>query len=142
MLEPESLRRGSLAALLLSAWALPLLGGSSAANAEPDRTSTPLDGVVVFGNDACPQGAGGEIVVCARQPESERYRIPKALRQHKAAPITERSWTSRSASADAVSQAILPDSCSANGSYGQTGCTMQMLRQWAAQRRAAKNASN
>lgn len=119
-----------------------MLGAGSAANAESDKTASPLDGIVVFGNDPCPQSTDGEIVVCARQPESERYRIPKALRQHKAEPIMERSWAARTASADAVSQAILPDSCSAIGSYGQTGCTMQMLRQWFAERRAAQSSGN
>lgn len=141
-IRPASLRRDSLTVSMLSAGALALLGTSGAANAEPNKTSSPLDGIVVFGNDPCPLGTDGEIVVCARQPESERYRIPKALRQHKAAPIMERSWAARTASADAVSQAILPDSCSAIGSYGQTGCTMQMLRQWFAERRASQSAGN
>jgi hypothetical protein len=137
-LPSQSPRRRSLAAWVLSACVLAGLGVSSAADAKPDQSSAPLEAIIVFGNDACPQGSDGEIVVCARQPESERYRIPKSLRQHKAEPITERSWTSRIAAADAASQAILPNSCSAIGSYGQTGCTMQMLQQWAAERRAQK----
>ncbi|MDB5723443.1 MAG: hypothetical protein JWQ16_197 [Novosphingobium sp.] len=133
-------RRRSLATWVLAACVLVGglvigLGGSSAAAAAPDQ---PLEAIIVFGNDACPQGTDGEIVVCARQPESERYRIPKSLRQRKADPIMERSWTSRIATADAASQAILPNSCSPIGSYGQSGCTMQMLQQWAAERRAQK----
>ena len=50
----------------------------------------------VFGNDACPTPNGDEIVVCARMPESDRYRIPKALRKKKRVDSgPSASWASR-----------------------------------------------
>ncbi len=89
----------------------------------------------VFGNDACPTPANGDIVVCGRLPESERFRIPKKLRQNKQAR-TEQNWASRVETLDEVARVQRPDSCSAVGFGGQTGCTAAMLRQWAAERRA------
>src|ERR1700760_4458084 len=36
--------------------------------------------LIIYGDDPCPSSAGQEIVVCARKPESERFRIPSELR--------------------------------------------------------------
>ncbi len=98
----------------------------------PPRTTT----TTVFGNDPCPTPPDGEIVVCGRLPESERYRIPKKLRENKKARV-EQNWASRNATLDDLARTQRPNSCSAVGSGGQTGCTAQMLRQWADERRAA-----
>ena len=43
----------------------------------PERFSI----LVTYGDDACPEAQADEIVVCAQRPESERYRIPKELRE-------------------------------------------------------------
>lgn len=98
----------------------------------PRRTST----ATVFGDDPCPTPPDGEIVVCGRLPESERYRIPKKLRENKKARV-EQNWASRNATLDELARTQRPNSCSVVGSGGQTGCTAQMLRQWADERRAA-----
>ena len=90
----------------------------------------------VFGNDPCPQARGDEIVVCGRLPESERYRIPKRLRENKKARV-EQNWASRNATLDELARVERPNSCSVVGSGGQTGCSAAMLRQWADERRAA-----
>src|SRR6187551_3821325 len=37
--------------------------------------------IIVYGTDPCPRSTDDEIVVCARKPESERFRIPEKLRQ-------------------------------------------------------------
>src|SRR3546814_19764188 len=37
--------------------------------------------LVTFGDEPCPESGGDEIIVCAQKPESERYRVPKALRE-------------------------------------------------------------
>src|SRR3546814_11724602 len=37
--------------------------------------------LVTFGDEPCPESTGDEIVVCAQKPESERYRVPKELRE-------------------------------------------------------------
>ena len=94
----------------------------------PDRIST----LVVYGNDACPRSTEGEIVVCAREPESERYRVPKRFRGHKPLPA-EGSWA-----ANAVSCMGIPNSCAPVGSGGQSGCMAQFLAQARAQREADK----
>lgn len=94
--------------------------------------------LVVYGQDPCPKGESDEIVVCARKPESERYRIPKAIRE-KPAPVGSPGWTSQVAEMESAGRAVIPGSCSANGSYGFTGCTAELLRQWFAERRFEKS---
>src|SRR3546814_9623814 len=37
--------------------------------------------LVTFGDEPCPESGGDEIIVCAQKPESERYRVPKELRE-------------------------------------------------------------
>lgn len=107
--------------------------------AEPANTAAPdpmqrTISIVVYGDDPCPKNEGDEIVVCARRPESERYRIPKPLRQ-KPAPEGGPGWASQVAQMEQAGRAIIPGSCSVNGSFGFTGCTAAMIRQWFAERR-------
>lgn len=92
--------------------------------------------VEVFGNDPCPQSTEGEIVVCARRPEEERYRIPAPLRHGRNPP--EQAWGARAETMDEVSSQVLPNSCSTVGSYGQSGCQAAFIRQWYASRRAGR----
>ena len=107
------------------------LAAGGARAAEPDERVQTL---VVYGNDPCPQGDDGSIVVCARKPESERYRIPKPLRDKAVTATGGQAWGSRVQTLDAASRAILPNSCSPIGTNGYTGCTLAMLRQWYAER--------
>jgi hypothetical protein len=90
--------------------------------------------LIVYGDDPCPKGEGDEIVICARKPESERYRIPRKLRE-KPAPSGGPGWGSQVATMEQVQRQTLPGSCSAIGSNGFTGCTAKMLEQWFAERR-------
>ncbi|SFR96030.1 hypothetical protein [Sphingomonas jatrophae] len=101
----------------------------------PQRIST----LVVFGDDPCPTGSNGEIVVCARRPEGERYRLPKRFRESKPA-AGALSWSGTAASLDQVGRtaAGTPDSCSPVGSGGQTGCQRAFLRQAREERRMAE----
>jgi len=119
-----------LPALIAVAAAVPVLAqdGPSA----PARESR----VEVFGSDPCPQSTDGEIVVCARRPEEERYRIPAPLRHGRNPP--EQAWGARAATMDEVSSQVLPNSCSTVGSYGQSGCQAAFIRQWYASRRASR----
>lgn len=92
----------------------------------------------VFGNDPCPKAVGNEVVVCGRLPESERYRIPKAFRQkprEDSGPGA--SWSSRVEGLEAAQRYTMPGSCTVHGSFGQSGCTQAMIRQWFLERRAA-----
>lgn len=114
---------------------LPVMG-SLPARAEPPERITNL---LVYGDDPCPKGEGDEIVVCARRPESERYRIPKKLRE-KPEPAGGPGWGSQVATMEEVQRQNLPNSCSVIGSNGATGCTAKMLQQWFAERRMQESA--
>lgn len=92
----------------------------------PERTTT----AGVYGEEACPKPADEEeIVVCARRPERERYRIPKELRG-KGKPLSEIAWGSRNELLEEAARVNLPGSCSTVGSYGQSGCQRQFVDQW------------
>jgi hypothetical protein len=91
----------------------------------PARTTT----AIVYGEEACPKGEEGEIVVCARRPERERYRIPKELRG-KGEPLSETAWGSRNELLEEEARVNLPGSCSVVGSYGQSGCQRQFVDRW------------
>ena len=90
-----------------------------------ERIST----LVVYGDDPCPRSSTDEIVVCARQPESERYRIPPGLRSRKKDAAKDGSWAGTARVLEYVSRQGLPDSCSPIGSYGQTGCFRRFLEE-------------
>lgn len=128
-------RGGAMAKMAGLLGGLILLGLAHPAAADvPDR----ITNVTVYGDEPCPKGDGDEIVVCAREPEGEQYRIPKRLRETKKNDPPSQSWTARVRTLDEASRPTMPNSCSAVGSGGQTGCTMEMLRQWFAERQAAK----
>ena len=121
--------RASIAALLCSL-------ATAAPAAEPEPIPQRTINLVVYGKDECPKSDGDEIVVCARKPESERYRIPKSLRDEGRQP-SEISWGSRVEDLEAASRPSMPGSCSTVGSYGQSGCFQQMMQRWLAERRAS-----
>lgn len=122
-------RRGFEAAALAL---LTAPGAAAAQEPPPQRT----EHVVVYGNDACPKPADeDEIVVCARRPENERFRIPKSLRDRE--PSGAASWTSRNEELERDSRPSMPGSCSVVGTYGQSGCFQQMMQRWLAERRAS-----
>jgi hypothetical protein len=134
----ENMKRDGVSVLrvqgLLCAALLALMAVSPARAEVPNR----ITNVTVYGNEPCPKGDGDEIVVCAREPEGDQYRIPKRFRETKKNDPPSQSWTARVRTLDDASRPTMPNSCSAAGSGGQTGCTMEMLRQWFAERQAAK----
>ena len=122
-------------------FAVALLAATTTAWAQDDKvTDQPPErmvSLVVFGDDPCPRSSDREIVVCARLPENERYRVPKRFREKQVEPAQE-SWTSRARELEYVSRAGTPNSCSPVGSGGQTGCFAQFLRQAREERRQAE----
>lgn len=100
----------------------------------PQRTSV----LYTYGDEPCPEPVGDEIIVCAQQPESERYRVPKELREELQddTPVGGGSWASKVEGYDNIARQTRPDSCSPVGSYGYTGCAAAALRQWFEARRA------
>lgn len=103
----------------------------AAALVSPASAQTPVDTgdesynmVIVYGDDACPPSEDGTIVVCARQAESERYRIPEALR-YTDGPKSE-AWMNRVERLEWVGTSGMM-SCSPAGSGGFTGCTQKFI---------------
>ncbi|MBY9062661.1 hypothetical protein K7957_06930 [Sphingomonas yunnanensis] len=116
--------------LLLAAVLLAGTVPDAAVPAPPQRVRS----VALAPGEACPKPAGDEVVVCA--PLDEPYRIPKPLRRAEIAAKNQ-SWVNRVATMDEVGRVAggLPNTCSAVGTGGQTGCTQSMMRAWAADRR-------
>lgn len=89
--------------------------------------------VIVFGNDPCPRGSNDEIVVCARRPDNDRYRIPEEFRGE-GQPDSE-SWAARAESLETVGDSGI-QSCSTVGPGGFTGCLAEMMRAAKRERRS------
>jgi hypothetical protein len=126
---------------ILTSALLGLILAPGAANAQSAATEQQdsVRRLIVFGNDPCPT-SGDEIVVCARRPESERFRIPQGLRDEAQEPSPEsESWGSRAESLEYVGNGGI-QSCSTVGPGGQTGCWEQLMRQAREERRAAARA--
>ena len=112
-----------LLAAVLTAAVAPALAADPPPS-EPNKITT----LVVYGDDPCPRSNDEEIVVCAREPESERYRIPKKLRRTKP-DAAQRSWGDRVQVLEMVGRQGTPTSCSPIGSNGPSGCMDKFLRQ-------------
>ena len=94
--------------------------------------------ITVFGEDHCPEARDDEeIVVCARRPEEERYRVPPALRERRDRP-SETSWHARNEVLEEDARTMRPYSCSVVGSAGQSGCQAAFVRQWYNERRGRR----
>ena len=112
---------------LLHAAAALFAAASPAAAEPPERTTS----AIVYGDERCPEASDpAEIVVCGKRPESERYRIPKELREDKTRRPDEVAWGSRNELLEDAARSNIPGSCSPVGSYGQTGCRQQMIDAW------------
>ncbi len=91
--------------------------------------------VTVFGNEACPKpNSADEIVVCARLPESEVYRIPEPLRraENRQSVLTQNRSLLLGDGAGGAGGSI--GSCSAVGAAGFTGCDRKQIEAWAQDR--------
>ncbi len=131
--------------ILVATALLMITAAPASADAELSTQATPPERIsflVTFGEDKCPEATGDEIVVCAAAPEGDRYRIPKDLRKDEEEAVSGgNSWSSAVESLDGYSRAILPNSCSVNGSNGFTGCTQAALAKWFAERRGKSDAN-
>ena len=94
--------------------------------AAPAAAQQRIRQVVIFGNDRCPQGQGNEIVVCARRPEADRYRLPESARGPSDTSPERRSWAARARTLERVGN-VGTDSCTPVGPGGQTGCLQRMI---------------
>lgn len=131
--------------LMIAAFAL--MAGSAPVFAQPataptavtDNGNEKVNLVIVYGDDACPQSQGSEIVVCARKGEEERYRIPEPLRGDPNKPSNQ-AWGERVRSMEYIGRSGT-ESCSPVGGGGATGCFAQLARLAKAERQAANDAS-
>jgi uncharacterized membrane protein len=106
---------------LLSAQA----GFAQAAAPDAQPGDEKINTVIVYGEDACQPSTDDTINVCARMPESDRYRIPKTLRDDINNPRRE-AWSKRVMAYEYVA-ASGAMSCSASGSGGFTGCGLKEI---------------
>lgn len=111
-----------LAAATLATPALAQAGLAAVGPADTEKVKQ----VFVYGDDACPKSEGDEIVVCARMPDNDRYRIPKELRDDPNAPGNQ-AWAKRARTLETVGATGI-QSCSPVGAGGQTGCFAQLAR--------------
>jgi hypothetical protein len=110
-------------------------GALAAGLAAPVAAQERIRHVVIYGNDPCPRSSTGEeIVICAHKPETERYRIPKELRDQPATDAASQSWSNRAESLQYVGRTGI-QSCSTVGPGGFTGCLSQMIAAARAERR-------
>jgi hypothetical protein len=134
----ETGMKSVLGLILSAAIALPQVAVAQDETGEQDR----IRQLVVYGADPCPPSVGDEIVVCARKPEGERYRIPKDLREEAQEPSPEsQSWTSRVESMEYVGATGI-QSCSTVGPGGNIGCWQQLMRQAREERRAKQRSQS
>jgi hypothetical protein len=123
---------GSAALLALA----PAAAQDTATNVRTESDGTRIAEIIVFGTDPCPRVTENvDAVVCARRPESERYRIPERLRQGGSVQ-SRQSWAARARSFEVNTRRGI-GSCDAVGPGGQTGCLQKMIDQARAESRAA-----
>ena len=130
MLRVMSATAASLGTAALLAFS-PALAQDAPAAGSGDR----LAEIIVYGNDPCPRSTDDEVVVCARKPESERYRIPERLRQGGSIQ-SRQAWAARARSFEVNTRRGI-GSCDAVGPGGQSGCLQRMIDQARAENREA-----
>jgi hypothetical protein len=113
---------------LMSAAAVTLAGGYAALPAPATAQAQPnIAEIIVYGNDPCPRSTDDQVVVCARRPETERYRIPPNMRQS-GTPQQMQSWAVRSKNLETVGATGI-NSCSPVGPAGYTGCLTKVIQE-------------
>jgi hypothetical protein len=95
--------------------------------APAQSSSDKVSEIIVYGTDPCPRSTDDDIVVCARKPESERYRIPERLRSGGSLQ-SRQSWVNNARALETVGATGI-NSCSPVGPAGFTGCLTQVVRQ-------------
>jgi hypothetical protein len=118
---------------------VPVPGAAQAPVAGP--ADVRVNQLIIYGDDPCPESTDpNEITVCARLPDSDRYRVPPSLRDNPNEPANN-SWANRATELSYVGRTGT-DSCSTVGGGGFTGCFNQIVNQARAERRAAGNDIN
>ena len=103
------------------------LAGGLVVSSQPAQAQTNIAEIVVYGTDPCPRSTDDAVVVCARRPESERYRIPEKYRPS-GPPQAGQSWANKAKVLETVGNTGT-FSCSPVGPGGYTGCLTQVINQ-------------
>ena len=119
--------------LATAALVLPMLAAPQPALAQR------VNEIVVYGTDPCPRSTDDEVVVCARKPEAERYRIPERLREGGSLQ-SRQAWANRAIAFETYGRTGI-NSCSPVGPAGHTGCSQQLINQAFKERREETQAS-
>lgn len=120
--------------MLLALAAIPLAPVMAEGGKPPQRVRT----VLLKPGESCPKSSNDEIVVCGQQ-DRDSYRIPKTLRSPRKQTPANTAWAVRAERVMADARKTLPNSCSAIGTNGQTGCTQQWIENWSAEQTAKRN---
>ena len=115
-----------------------LAAGIAALPAGPAQAqATRVSEIIVYGTDPCPRSTDDNVVICARKPESERYRIPEALRQGGSLQ-SRTAWAERARAFETYGRTGI-NSCSPVGPAGYTGCAQQLIDQAFRERRQQRS---
>lgn len=117
---------------LLAAAAVLAAPASAQQEAAPGGPDARVNQLIVYGADDCPPSSEEEIIVCARLPEEERFRIPRGMRANPNERAAE-SWTNRAIELSYVGRGGI-GSCSPVGPGGFIGCHDALVRQARAER--------
>ena len=127
--------RAAIASFAVAAAAFAI--AASAAPAPSASSQERIRRVIVYGADPCPRGPDGEIVICGRRPERDRYRIPEELRNEPSTVAESTAWAVKAESMEYVGRTGI-QSCSTVGPGGSTGCWQQLMNAARKERRAAQ----
>ena len=94
-----------------------------------------INQLIVYGSDPCPKSTEEVITVCARRPESDRYRIPERLRGNPNDPANQ-AWANKASELSYVGRGGI-GSCSPVGPGGASGCFNEIVREARAERRGS-----
>jgi len=108
-----------------------LLAFAAPAAAQPASQDVKVNQVILYGDEECPASTDEQINVCAKLPESDRYRIPENLRTRD--DPQSNSWYNRAIELSYVGRSGI-GSCSTTGPGGMIGCFNQLVSQARAER--------
>jgi len=113
--------------LTLAAMGLALAAPAMLAPQPALAQNSRVNEIIVYGTDPCPRSTDDEVVVCARKPEAERYRIPERFRPGGSLQARQ-SWAQRAIAFETYGKTGI-NSCSPVGPAGYTGCAQQLINQ-------------
>jgi hypothetical protein len=119
------MRVSSLFLGLVGTATLPIAGLTAPAVAQ--SSSGKISEIIVYGTDPCPRSTDDSVVVCARKPETERYRIPERLRNGGSVQ-SRQAWAVRAKSFETVGKSGI-NSCSPVGPGGSSGCLQRIINE-------------